>query len=91
MSDAEVAKAMADARAAKQKGDLDTALKLCSEVIKAKPSHAEANYFAAWILAEKQDTALAIGQFERALKLDLTSAQRKEAEAALKRLKAREQ
>jgi tetratricopeptide (TPR) repeat protein len=91
MSDAEVAKAMADARAAKNKGDLDTALKLCSQVLKARPEDAQANYFAAWILAEKDDTALAIGQFERAMKLGLTSEQMKEAQAALKRLKAREQ
>jgi tetratricopeptide (TPR) repeat protein len=91
MSDADAAKAMADARAAKQKGDLDTALKLCSDVIKAKPSSAEANYFAAWILAEKDDTALAIGQFERAMKLGLSDSQMKEAQGALKRLKAREQ
>lgn len=91
MSDADAAKAIADARAAKQKGDLDTALKLCSDVIKAKPSSAEANYLAAWILAQKDDTALAIGQFERAMKLGLSPSQMKEAQAAVKRLKAREE
>ena len=88
---AEVAELVARARAAKNAGDLDTALKLVTDAIRAKPEDVEANWVAAWILSEKPDTALAIGQFERVMKLGLGEARAKEARAAVNRLKAREE
>jgi hypothetical protein len=50
----------------------------------------EANWITAWLLADKDDTALAIGQFERVMKLGLDGEKVKQAAAALKRLKARQ-
>lgn len=79
------------ARKAKDAGDMDTALKAISDAVKARPQDVEANWVAAWILAQKGDTALAIGQFERAMKLGLGEKRTKQAQAALKRLKAREE
>jgi hypothetical protein len=91
MGPAEIKAALDQAKQAKDDGKLDDALKLVSDVIKAKPQDVDANWIAAWILVSKDDTALAIGQFERTLKLGLGEARAKEAKAAIKRLNAREQ
>lgn len=88
---AEVPELVRKARAAKNAGDLDTALKLVTDAIRVKPQDTDANWVAAWILAQKRDTALAIGQFERTLKLGLQGKRANEARAAVKRLKAREE
>lgn len=91
LSDVEVAALVDRALEAKRAGDLDTALQLVSEAIKARPDNAKANWVGAWILADKGDTALAIGQFERTAKLGLDEKQSRMAEAAIKRLKARDE
>ena len=83
-------KSLKDAKIAKNKGDLDKALQLVTDVVKAEPQNVDANWIAAWILARKDDPALAIGQFERVMKLGLDSGRVKEASAAVRRLKARE-
>lgn len=79
------------AREAKKMGDLDSSLQIVSEAIKARPENTDANWLAAWILADKDDTALAIGQFERSVKLGLDPKQTKMAKAAITRLKARDE
>jgi len=91
LSAEEVATKLSDARKAKSEGDIDTALNLATDVIKSDPSNVEANWLAAWILASKNDTALAIGQFERVLKLGLDAKRADQARAAVNRLKAREE
>jgi lipopolysaccharide biosynthesis regulator YciM len=87
----EVAALVDKAVEAKHAGDLDSALQLVSEAVKARPENPKANWVGAWILASKGDTALAIGQFERVSKLGLDEKQSKMAAAALKRLKARDE
>ena len=69
---------------------LPPALKLVTDVIKAEPQNVEANWVTAWVLAKKDDAGLAIGQFERVMKLGLVESRTNEAKAAIKRLKARE-
>ena len=91
MDVAEVPELVRKARATKNAGDLDAALKLVTDAIRVKPQDTEANWVAAWILAEKRDTALAIGQFERTLKLGIDGKRANEARAAIRRLKAREE
>lgn len=88
---ADVSELVKKARATKNAGDLDTALKLVTDAIRAKPEDTDANWVAAWILAEKRDTALAIGQFERTLKLGIDGKRADEARAAIRRLKGREE
>jgi cytochrome c-type biogenesis protein CcmH/NrfG len=89
MSAAEVNDLLARADKAKDRGDLDGALRLVSAVLRSKPEDVEANWLAAWVLAQKKDTALAIGRFERVLKLGLDEDRAAEAAAAVKRLKAK--
>ncbi|MEN6345026.1 MAG: hypothetical protein ABFE16_06935 [Armatimonadia bacterium] len=91
MTDDEVKGTLAKAQAAKASGNLDEALKLVSQVLAARPQSVDANWTASWILASKQDTALAIGQFERTMKLGLDAKRLQAAKAAVKRLKAREE
>lgn len=90
MDPAEVSAKLAEAMQAKKAGDIDGALKLTTDVLRAHPENVEANWIAAWLLADKDDTALAIGQFERVMKLGLDGGKAKQAAAALKRLKARQ-
>ena len=90
MSPEDIAKTLKDARVAKNHGQIDKALKLVTDVVKAEPENLDANWVAAWILASKDDPALAVGQFERAMKLGLKGSRSTEARLAIRRLKTRE-
>lgn len=91
MSDAEAKEILARATRAKGKGDVDSALRLVSTVLRSQPENVDANWLMAWTLAQKKDYALAIGRFERVQKLGLDEKRSAQAAAAIKRLKAKDE
>ena len=82
---------LGDAQEAFDDEDLSAALKLANEIIKSNPDEVEANWLAALILEQKNDVALAIGQYERAMKLGVGATRAKQAQSAIERLRALEE
>lgn len=77
------------AKEAKDRKDLDTALRLVDEALAAQAGHIEANWLKAWLLVGKDQAEPAIQQFELVLQLGLDAERTRQAREALERLRKR--